>query len=222
MIGFSDLMQRETFGPLGNAKYAEYIGDIHSSASHLLGLIEDVLILSRYDATEGVTLNDRVAVEDVVDDACRMLKQQAAAKGLELTVRQAPGLEVMCSEKALRQITINLLGNAIKYTERGTVSVAATPSEDGAGVDLVVADTGIGIPEEHLERIMRPFEQVDDVYARKQGGTGLGLSIVTSIVAHAGGRMKLESRPGKGTRVTVTLRRAESAGDDAVVQRRAA
>lgn len=208
VIGFSDLMQRETFGPLGHGKYAEYVCDIHSSATHLLGLIEDVLILSRYDATDGVTLNERVRVDEVVTEACRILEQQAERKGLELVVETRPGLEVMCTEKALRQITLNLVGNAIKYTERGQVRVTARTHEDGQGVDLVVSDTGIGISDEHLERITRPFEQVDDVYARKQGGTGLGLSIVTSIVAHAGGRMKLESRPGRGTRVTVTLRRA--------------
>lgn len=223
VIGFSDLMQRETFGPLGNPKYAEYIGDIHSSASHLLGLIEDVLILSRYEASEGVTLNDSVALPEVIEDVGRMLAQQAAKKGVALSIERMPPLDVMCTAKALRQIATNLIGNAIKYTERGQVRVSAGATADGMGVELIVTDTGIGIPEEHIERIMRPFEQVDDVYARRQGGTGLGLSIVTSILAHAGGRMRIESRPGKGTRVTVTLRRAAVAqSEDRPPQQKAA
>lgn len=213
VIGFSDLMRLETFGPVGHAKYAEYIGDIHSSASHLLGLIEDVLVLSRYEAAEGVTLNDTVRLAAVADETCRMLEQQAAKKGLRIALEIPSALKIRCTDKALRQIVTNLVGNAIKYTERGLIRVSASTSADGQTVDMIVADTGIGIPDEHLDRITRPFEQVDDVYARKQGGTGLGLSIVSTIVGHAGGRMKLESRVGKGTRVTVTFRRAEAAAD---------
>lgn len=222
VIGFSDLMQRETFGPLGHPKYAEYIGDIHSSASHLLGLIEDVLVLSRYEAAEGVTLNDSVNLQDVIDETCRMLDYQAAKKGLKLSADRMPPIQVLGTEKALRQVAINLIGNAIKYTERGAVHVSAAPTADGTGVDLIIADTGIGIPEEHMDRIMRPFEQVNDVYARRQGGTGLGLSIVTSILAHAGGSMRLESRPGRGTRVTVTLRRAATLPHGHLPQQKAA
>ncbi|MFT3808382.1 MAG: ATP-binding protein [Micropepsaceae bacterium] len=218
VIGFSDLMKSRTFGPLGHPKYDEYVGDIHNSASHLLGLIEDVLILSRYEASEGVTLNDAVLLEDTIDDTIRMLKQQAARKGLRLHANPTGGLRVLCTDKALRQIVINLVGNAIKYTEQGHIRVTATPSATGAEVDLVVSDTGIGIAPEHLGRITRPFEQVDDVYARKQGGTGLGLSIVTTIIAHAGGRLSIESEVGHGTRVTATFRRAP----DAAGARRAA
>lgn len=208
VIGFADLIKRELYGPVGHEKYAEYVRDIHSSASHLLGLIEDVLVLSRYDASEGMTLNDPVSLDHAIGDAVGMLEGQAARKGLRLIVGRMSGLKVLCSEKASRQIAINLIGNAIKYTESGSVRVSASAADDGNAVDLVIVDTGIGIPEAHLSRIVRPFEQVDDVYARKQGGTGLGLSIVTSIVAHAGGRLKLESAPGKGTRVTVTFRSA--------------
>ncbi len=222
VIGFSDLIQRETFGPVGHEKYAEYIGDIHSSATHLLGLIEDVLVLSRYDASEGVTLNDSVRLGDIVEDTTRMLQSQADKKGLTLIVDPMNGLNVLCTEKAARQIAINLIGNAIKYTECGHVRVSASSDASGREVEFVVADTGIGIPEQHLERITRPFEQVDDVYARKQGGTGLGLSIVTSIVAHSGGRMKLESRLGKGTRITVSFRSAEAVKIDPVPQQKAA
>ena len=211
VIGFSDLMKTHTFGPIGHPKYEEYVGDIHSSASHLLGLIEDVLILSRYEAAEGVTLNDDVLIDDTIEDAVRMLEQQAFRKKIALHASPAGELHVLCSDKALRQIVINLVGNAIKYTEQGHVRVAAALSKSGTEVDLVVTDTGIGIPPEHLERITRPFEQVDDVYARKQGGTGLGLSIVTTIMAHAGGRLKIESEVGRGTRVTATFRRAMGA-----------
>ncbi len=206
VIGFSDLMQRETFGPLGHRKYAEYIGDIHSSASHLLGLIEDVLILSRYEASDGITLNESVSLDEPVQDVVRMLAHQAAKKGLKLVMTPISAPDVLCSDKAIRQVAINLIGNAIKYTEAGEIRVSGGLNVREDGVELVVTDTGIGIPDEHIERVMRPFEQVDDVYARKQGGTGLGLSIVTSIVAHAGATMRIESRPGKGTRVTVTFR----------------
>lgn len=114
-------------------------------------------------------------------------------------------MKVRCTEKALRQALTNLV-DAIKYTERGQIRVSATPTDDG--VELVVSDAASAFQKSTRTRITRPFEQVDDVYARREGGAGLGLSIVTSIVAHAGGRMRLDSKPGKGTRVTILLRRA--------------
>ncbi|MCC6921111.1 MAG: HAMP domain-containing histidine kinase [Alphaproteobacteria bacterium] len=210
VIGFADVMRLRMFGSLGHAKYAEYVDDIHASASHLLTLIEDVLMLSRYEANEAEQLDAPVSLGAAVDDVRRMLAQTAADKGLTLQTDIAGSPMVLASEKAIRQIVTNLVGNAIKYTERGTIRIGAGTSRLGKHVWMTVTDSGIGIPKEHLNRILSPFEQVDDVYARKQGGTGLGLSIVGTILARAGGKIRIESEPGVGTRVSVTLRRADT------------
>lgn len=211
VLGFSEAMKMGLFGPLGHPRYAEYAGDIHSSASHLLGLIEDVLMLSRYDATDGVTLNEPIDLGPCIADACRMLEQQATQKGLMLSIDEMPEAAALASGRGVRQVVVNLVGNAIKYTEFGYVRIAAAQAPSDDCVAFAVSDSGIGIPEEHLDRILRPFEQVDDVYARKQGGTGLGLSIVGTILARCGGSMSISSVPGKGTTVTVVLRRAPKA-----------
>ena len=208
VIGFSEVMQLRMFGPLGHAKYDEYTRDINSSARHLLGLIEDVLMLSRYEAGDGVTLDDEVAVAAVVEDAVTMLAQAASRKGLSLIVDPMGDATVLASEKGLRQIIVNLASNAIKYTETGIVRISLAGKLDADTVTIEVSDSGIGIPEDQLDRITLPFEQIDDVYARRQGGTGLGLSIVKTILQRAGGSMRIDSQVGSGTTVTVTLRRA--------------
>jgi two-component system cell cycle sensor histidine kinase PleC len=222
VIGFSDVMRLRMFGPLGHARYAEYVDDIHASATHLLSLIEDVLTLSRYGASAEAALAQPVSLCDAVNDVRRMLAPEADAKHLVLSVEIKGEPMVLGSDKAIRQIIANLAGNAIKYTERGFVRISARPEQGGSDVVLTVSDSGVGIPREHLDRILRPFEQVDDVYARKQGGTGLGLSIVTAILERTGGTMRIESDVGQGTRVTVRLRAAQPVPAIVMEQARAA
>jgi signal transduction histidine kinase len=215
VIGFSDVMRLRMFGPLGHDRYAEYVDDIHSSATHLLALIEDVLTLSRYEANDDERLDEAVSLTAAIRDVQRMLSPATEAKDVQLLV-DISGDPVVCgSEKAIRQIIANLAGNAIKYTEHGFVRISAVSLPGCDKVALTVSDTGVGIPREHLDRILRPFEQVDDVYTRKQGGTGLGLSIVSAIMKRAGGSMRIESAVGEGTRVMLYLqsaRKVEAAG----------
>lgn len=211
VIGFSDVMRLRMFGPLGHARYGEYVDDIHASATHLLALIEDVLSLSRYQSDDNVQLDQAVSLAAAVRDVRQMLAPEAAKKHISLMADIVGDHTVLCSDNGIRQIITNLAGNAIKYTERGFVRIAVEPAPRGPFVALTVLDSGVGIPREHLDRILKPFEQVDDVYARKQGGTGLGLSIVNTIVERAGGKLRIESELGMGTRVTVHLRRAISA-----------
>jgi signal transduction histidine kinase len=208
VIGFSDVMRLRMFGPLGHARYAEYVEDIHGSATHLLALIEDVLTLSRHEAEAEARLEQPVQLDAAVRDVQRMLTPAAAQKHLALLIDVTSDAVVLGSDEAIRQVVANLAGNAIKYTERGFVRISVEKTADANCVALVISDSGVGIAREHMDRILRPFEQVDDVYCRKQGGTGLGLSIVNTILARAGGKMQIDSEVGRGTRVTVHLRRA--------------
>ena len=206
VIGFSDVMRLRMFGPLGHERYAEYVDDIHASATHLLALIEDVLTLSRYEANEDARLDEPVSIVAAIRDVQRMLAPAAEKKGLSFLVDVSGDPVVLGSDKAIRQIVTNLADNAIKYTDRGVVRISAAPLPGGSTVALAVVDTGAGIAREQLDRILRPFDQVDDVYARKQRGTGPGLSIFSPVRSCAAATMPIESEAGEGTRVTVTLK----------------
>jgi signal transduction histidine kinase len=205
VIGFSEMMETEAFGPLGNKKYREYAGDIHASGAHLLALINDILDLSRIDAGEGALDEGDVDLADVVAQSLRMVAGQAEAAGLALKSEIAPGLPLFRADKRrLKQTLINLLGNAIKFTAaKGSITVLAWAQDGGAAV--CVADTGIGIAAKDIPRALERFGQVDSTLARKYEGTGLGLPLAKHFMEMHGGTLALESQPGIGTTVTVTL-----------------
>jgi signal transduction histidine kinase len=206
VLGFSEVILAETFGKIGSDRYTEYLKDIRTSARHLLALINDLLDLSRIEAG-AVKLNDTwVALAEVLDESAAMFRENCASKGLTLGLDLPAGeVTILADERALRQILINLLSNAVRHTPGGgEVVLGAQPADDG-GLDIFVADSGVGIPAGDLERVLQPFEQVTRDQGRPQEGTGLGLSIVKQLVELHGGALKLESEVGRGTRVTFTL-----------------
>lgn len=201
IIGLSEMMRSELYGPLGHDKYVEYAGDIAVTGTHLLGVIQGILEISAIELGKHRLAEELVRVAEVVEECQRLVA--AAARDLGITLRSAidPGLHLRADRQLLRQMVINLLSNAVKHTPRsGTVEISATRRENG-WLAISVSDTGSGIPPEMLSRVTEPFGAVEDVYARKRGGVGLGLAITKSFVEHHAGRLEIESEPGQGTRV---------------------
>ncbi len=205
IIGFAETMYSQVLGPMPD-RYREYAGDISASGRHLLGIITDILDLAKIEAGR-MELDDRpLDVAPMVDGAIRLLRERGASAGLTLEVELPPRLpQVLADERRIRQVLINLLANAVKFTPfGGTVTVSATLAPDG-GLELHVSDTGIGMTEEEMAQAVEPFIQVDARIARRHEGTGLGLPMVAAIMEMHGGTVVIHSRPDQGTRVTVAF-----------------
>jgi len=200
IIGFADLLAAT---PLSSGQQ-DYVENIRSSAYALLALINDILDLSKIEAGRLELESAPVDLKRLVEDAVGVLAVRAAEKHLRLvfTIDPSAPAAILSDSARLRQVLVNLLGNAVKFTDRGGVSlsVAATQEEGGSHrIDFAVSDTGPGIPAEHRERIFESFRQVDASISRKFGGTGLGLAICRSIVQQMGGAIEVESRVGSGS-----------------------
>jgi signal transduction histidine kinase len=205
IIGFSDIQRLEIYGPLGHPRYREYADDIHASGTHLLDLITTILDISKSEASKLRVEPEWLDPRPVIEAAVRLVRDAAAAKQIALEVDlPATPLECFADPRALRQILLNLLSNAVKFTRHGAVTAELRPLPDQR-IELVVRDTGIGIAAADLPRLMQPFEQATDGYARQNGGTGLGLPLVDSLVRLHGGEFVIDSTPGRGTAAIVRL-----------------
>jgi signal transduction histidine kinase len=205
ILGFSDMMMNETMGPLGNLRYRSYAKDIHDSGSHLLALINDILDFSKSVAGKLELAEERVDARTLVETACRLVQPRVDEAGLTLTTKlPADAVIVICDLRKLTQVLLNLLSNAYKFTLPGG-TIACALAVDDAGIRFVVADKGIGIPAEQLDRVVQPFAQVDSSLSRRHDGTGLGLALVKAMAELHGGSLRLESAVGAGTTATVTL-----------------
>jgi two-component system cell cycle sensor histidine kinase PleC len=206
ILGFSEVMQSELLGPIDNASYREYAVNIHDSGRHLLQLINEILDLSRIEAGRYELNEEPVRLAGVAEDCLRLLNLRAESKALDVALVCDRGLEPLWADaRAVRQICLNLVSNALKFTPRGgrvTVQVAHTP--DG-GQMLLVKDTGPGIPQEEIPRVMQAFGQGSLAHRVAEGGTGLGLPIVNSLVGAHGGTFELRSVLRKGTEAVVQL-----------------
>jgi two-component system cell cycle sensor histidine kinase PleC len=207
--GFSEIMHGELFGPLGDARYKEYAADILNSGQHLLAVINDILDMSKIEAGKMNLKFERIDLQEVAEDAARLIRHRAEAAGLNLQVDMPNLPEVDADFRALKQVLLNLLSNAVKFTPRGgRIRLFARAVGDGAAGGRVlvgVQDTGIGISRDDLERLTRPFEQVESQHAKAQQGTGLGLSLTKALVELHGGMLEVASEPGKGTTVSFML-----------------
>jgi signal transduction histidine kinase len=205
VIGFSEVLSMETFGPLGNKRYLDYTKDIHGSGVHLLALINDILDLSRIDAGEGVLEETDADLAELIEQSLRMVAAQAEAGGVALHSAIAANLpRFRVDKRRFKQVLINLLGNAVKFTPRGgRIDVRAFASD--GGVAVTVADTGIGIEARDIPRALERFGQVDGSLARKYEGVGLGLPLAKQLMELHGGTLKLESAVNIGTTVTIAL-----------------
>ena len=206
IIGFSDVMKQEMFGPLGSDRYREYADDILSSGQHLQSLIDDILDLSKLEADAMDLVPGEVDIARVIESSLSVLKRRAQAGEIRLAVRVAEKLPALCGdERRIRQVLFNLLSNASKFTPTGgRVSISAVAHKN-SGLRISVVDTGIGMRPEELETALTPFGQVSSQSPAHQcdTGTGLGLPLAKSLVERHGGKLDLKSNPGKGTRVTL-------------------
>ena len=206
IIGFSEVMTREMFGALG-PRYQEYSRLIHESGSHLLDLINGVLDMSKIEAGKFELHEELFDLEETAESAVRFLKIPAERANVALKLNIVAGARlVFADRRAVKQILVNLLSNGVKYTPAGgEVRVAARPVDAGQGIEIVVRDTGTGISKQDLERLGKPFEQVESAETRAKEGTGLGLALVKALAQMHGGTAVLDSVLGEGTTVTIYL-----------------
>lgn len=203
IIGFSDMLKSELFGALG-PRYKEYSELIHESGSLLLDLINDILDMSKIEAGRFELVRETFNIGEAVETAARLLKPKADEKGLVLDVAAGEPMPISADKRAVKQILINLVANAIKFTPRGG-QVSVSSVDAGDRLVLTIADTGIGIPAEDLPRLGHPFEQATQDASLTKAGTGLGLALVRSLAQLHGGDLTIDSTVGRGTTVTVTL-----------------
>lgn len=209
IIGFSDVISRETFGPLENVKYLDYVRDINQSGRNLLILINQILDLSRIEAGKHEITMEALTLRDVWQPIANEMAVAASAKDIRLNLVQEGSDLVFAGEgRAMMQIVSNLVSNSVKFTHvGGTITVSAGEMPGSREVVVTVSDTGRGIPADRLVDVLKPFVQLSDSYARETGGVGLGLSICKSLTEAMGGRLTIDSTVGEGTSVHIHLRR---------------
>ena len=203
ILGFSDIIANERLGGVGTKRYKDYAHDINASGSHLLSIINDILDIAKIESGKmelfPVVLDPRNAIED----AMKVVAGRARERQQELAVHiDSDAPMPYADERAMKQIIINLVGNAIKFTQEGG-QIDVTGRRVNGGFELCVTDNGPGISPELLEKIFTPFNQVDNRYNRNAGGTGLGLSLVRGLAELHGGKAWVESETGQGTRAYV-------------------
>lgn len=208
IIGFSEIMIKGTFGDLGNPKYQEYLGDIHLSARHLLEIINEVLDMSKIEAGRVELDEEYFDVGALIESVCRMMVSRAFSSGVGIVENIAPDLPPLYADPRLvRQILINLLGNAVKYSQANdTITVGAAQQEDGT-LRLVVRDTGVGIPKDRIAEALEPFGQISAPPGERPlvQGTGLGLPLARAMAELHDGTLDLDSDLGQGTTITITF-----------------
>jgi signal transduction histidine kinase len=206
IIGFSELLDRQSFGPLGSPRYVEYSSRIRRGSEYLLELVNDVLDSSKIEAGYGQLRETTFSIGALLEECVGLLRPQADRAAVTLAWAVGSGAaDIYADPTRLKQIITNLVGNAIKYTPAGgQVRVIAEQTPDGS-LDLVVSDTGLGIGEGDLAALMEPYRQADNRVNRAVAGTGLGLPLTRQLVELHGGKLVLESVPGAGTRAIVSL-----------------
>ncbi|MCW0233438.1 MAG: ATP-binding protein [Ferrovibrio sp.] len=203
IIGFAEVIQKEMLGPMGNARYAEYVSDIHSSGQHLLSLINNILDMSKIESGSWRIQPEMTDPVEIMDASIRTFRERAEGRGVFMSMAvDARLFEGFVDRQALRQILLNLISNAVKFTPPGgRIEVGAQPLENGA-FRIWVRDTGIGIAPEHIPVVLAPFGQVENDLTRQYEGTGLGLPLVKSLIEMHAGRFEIISVPGEGTTIS--------------------
>ena len=204
VIGFSEVMLAQMFGPMGSEKYAEYARDIHKSGQFLLDVINDILDMSKIEAGRMQLECDTLDLNVVLDEVMRLVGPRAYEGHISIERDVVAGLSLWADRRAVKQVLINLLSNAVKFTPEGG-RIAITATRQGGYVAVAIRDTGIGIPARDIEKLGRPFEQVENQLTKSKGGSGLGLAISRSFVELHGGSLTIRSVMGQGTEVTVTF-----------------
>ena len=220
VIGFSEILNRELFGALGEQRYRDYARMIHESGEHLLHVVNDILDMSKIEAGKLKLVKEPFDVGSLIASCTEVMRHAAEAKHLSLITEVAPGMpELIADKRACKQMLLNVISNAIKFTDAGG-SVRVAAREENGMVELIVADTGIGISEQDLPKLGNPFVQADNAYNRSHDGAGLGLSVVKGLARLHGGRLEIASKLGHGTTTTILLPlgRSKSESGDGIGQ----
>ena len=204
IIGFSEMMIQATFGPLGSERYAEYMNDIHNSGTHLLTLINDILDMSKIEAGRFTLSSENADLEPIISETLRTLTPQAQEKAITLSADITPKLHGDIDRRAIHQVFLNILSNAVKFTPAGG-HIDVKGYQENDKLVFIFSDTGVGIPEAAIAKLCQPFEQVENQFTKTHAGSGLGLAISRSLVELHGGELTIQSKEGKGTTVTIIL-----------------
>lgn len=206
VIGFSEVMAQELFGPLGHRQYREYVRDIADSGYHLLNIINDILDVSKAEAGMIELFEEEIEITPLIESALRLVRSRAEVNDVRLiTDLPDAGPRIRVDQRRLKQVLLNLLSNAVKFTNAGGQVTVDAKIDSQTGLVLRVADTGVGIERRDLDRVMEPFTQADSGFSRRHEGTGLGLPLTRALIERHGGQMQIDSEPGVGTTVTVVL-----------------
>lgn len=204
IIGFSEAIDKEIYGEIGNSHYKEYAQDIHNSGIHLLNIINDILDLSKIEADKFELTEEVIDLADTIDIVTRIVSPRAEQAGVKLERIVDDKMAVLCDERAMKQILINLLSNAVKFSREKT-TVRVVVSETETSLRIAVIDQGIGMAPEDIPEALEPFRQIDGTLTRNYEGTGLGLPLARRLTELHGGELNIESARGDGTSVFVDL-----------------
>ncbi len=204
IIGFSDMIRNAIFGPMGNTRYESYINDINASGRYLLEMINDILDMSKIEAGRVTLSPEWIALPQLFEECCQVVHPSAVERNVELVKAVNISLPIFGDRRALKQVLINLLANAVKFTLPGGKVLLRSYRYRGS-VRIAITDTGVGIAKHDLPRLGKPFEQVENQLTKGHKGTGLGLAISRSLVELHGGKVDIKSRVGEGTTVTCIL-----------------
>ncbi|WP_375625819.1 MULTISPECIES: ATP-binding protein [unclassified Bartonella] len=204
ILGFSDIMLQSTFGPLGSQRYKEYMHDIYNSGTHLLTLINDILDMSKIEAGRFTLDCKNTDLEPIISEAVRTLTPQAQEKNIVVTTNITPELHAEVDGRAMKQIFLNLISNAVKFTPSGgNIDVCAFKKKNS--LIFKITDTGVGIPQSAIKKLGQPFEQVENQLTKSHTGSGLGLAISRSLLELHKGKLEITSKEMKGTTVTIIM-----------------
>ncbi len=204
VMGFAQMMRAETFGPIAQPEYREYVDMIQKSATHLLSLINDILDLSRLESGKMTLSETTVSLRHILNESLELIKQYPNASERNFVLYMPHDITLFADERALKQIALNILSNAVKFTKKGgCIQIQADVNTDG--VTIIFEDDGIGIPADKIDLLFHPFAQIENVLTRSHQGSGLGLVIVKKMVILHQGTVRLESEEGHGTRLIIRL-----------------
>jgi two-component system cell cycle sensor histidine kinase PleC len=204
IIGFSEMIYQQLFGRIAQKKYIEYARDIQESGQYLLEVINDILDMSKIEAGRMALIMETFNIGEIAAETMRVVEQAARARNIRLVTAGNQALEIGGDRRALKQVLINLLANAVKFTPVGGEVTLRTYRYRGS-IRIAISDTGVGIPRHEIAKLGRPFEQVENQLTKGHKGTGLGLAISRSILELHNGRLEIKSRVGEGTTVTCIL-----------------
>jgi len=206
IIGFSELMLDERFGTISNDRYRDYLRDINRSGTHVLDLVNDLLDISKIEAGQQEMTYEAVALNDVLSEAVAIMQPQANRERVIIRSSFLPKLpDIVADLRSVKQIALNILSNAVRYTQAGGQVVISTAYEKNGDVVMRVRDTGVGMTQAEIEQAMKPFRQINALQRSRGDGTGLGLPLTKAMAEANRARFSIQSAPGEGTLVEITF-----------------